>query len=92
MSSISQLINKLGQLMTLGGALMAALLDHFNNNAAAYSVLVGFIGLGITVVYHIIRIHREGQKHKWLAEEHEAKMSLMRRGQLVNVSDTTEGE
>lgn len=90
MSTLSNLLNRVGQLMTLGGAAMAALLDHFNNNAAAYSVLVGFVGLIITLVYHIVRIYREGQKHKWLAEEHEIKMSLLRRGQLVSTND--EGE
>lgn len=52
-------VNKLGQVMAFGGAAMAALLQHFNNNAAAYSVIVGMLGLGITALYHLRKDRRE---------------------------------
>jgi hypothetical protein len=87
MSGFSNFINKIGLFMTAGGSIMAALLQHFNNNAAAYSVLIGFLGLGVTGAYHIVRICREGKEHKWKAEEHAAKMSMARRGMLQSGDD-----
>lgn len=58
------MVNKLGQLLALGGAVMAAILDHLNSNAAAYSVMVGFLGLAISGVYTWRKDRREAKLAK----------------------------